>query len=224
MNLSRFRIASVASLAAMALVSLWGISRVGLDATVPIHWDANGNPNGYASSLVAFVTTPLIAVAVIAVLAAVPKIEPRRENLERSAGAYQTVAIALVLLMVLVHVGVVLAGTGSPMAMGTLVGVGIGGLFAILGNVMGQVRSNFMFGIRTPWTLSSDLAWDRTHRLIGRLWVGGGLAMVVLSLTGLLPLVIAVLIGFIVVTLAVAIVYSYRVWASDPDRRGGSTR
>ena len=219
MNLSRFYRVSAAVLLAMVLISAWGVSRVGLDATVPIHWNANGDADGYAASLVAFLTTPLIALALIALLAVVPRIEPRRSNLAKSAAAYETVAIALVLLMLLVHAGIVLAGAGNPIAMGTLVGAGVGGLFAVLGNVMGKVRSNFMFGIRTPWTLSSDLAWDRTHRLVGRLWVGGGLVMLVLSLTGLLPLVIAVMIAFIVVTLVIALVYSYRVWASDPDRR-----
>jgi uncharacterized membrane protein len=219
MNLSRFYRVSAVVMVGMAVVSGWGAFRVGLDATVPIHWNANGEADGYASSLVSFVVTPLIALGFIALLAVVPRIEPRRSNLAKSAAAYETVAIALVLLMLLVHVGVVLAGIGNPIAMGTLVGAGVGALFAVLGNVMGKVRSNFLFGIRTPWTLSSDLAWDRTHRLVGRLWVGGGLVMLVLSLTGLLPLVIAVMIAFIVVTLAVALVYSYRVWASDPDRR-----
>jgi uncharacterized membrane protein len=219
MNLSRFYRVSAAVLVAMALVSAWGVSRVGLDATVPTHWDANGHADGYASSLVSFLTTPLIALGLVALLAVVPRIEPRRANLAKSAAAYETVAIALVLLTLLVHVGVVLAGTGTPIEMGTLIGAGVGALFAVLGNVMGKVRSNFLFGIRTPWTLSSDRAWDRTHRLVGRLWVAAGIAIVVLSLTGQLLLVLSVMVAFIVVTLAVALVYSYRVWATDPDRR-----
>ena len=44
---------------------------------------------------------------------------------------------------------------------------------------MGQIRSNFMMGIRTPWTLSSDLAWEKTHRLGGWLFMVAGALMIV---------------------------------------------
>ena len=93
-------------------------------------------------------------------------------------------AIAVVLLLAVVHGSVVAAGSGVDVPIALVVGVGVGLLFAIIGNVLTTVRSNFMFGVRTPWTLSSDLAWDRTHRLVGRLFVVTGLVMVVLSLTG----------------------------------------
>ena len=52
-----------------------------------------------------------------------------------------------------------------------MVGLTIGRLFIVLGNVLGKVRSNFMFGVRTPWTLASDPRWNKTHRLVGRLFV-----------------------------------------------------
>ena len=225
MNLSRFYRVSAVVLAAMVIVTAWGLSQVGPDAEVPIHWNASGDPNGYGSALVAFVLVPLITLGIVALMAVVPRIEPRRENLQRSGSAYRSVAIALVLLMLAVHIAVVVAGTGNPVPMGALIGGGVGLLFAVMGNVLVTVRSNFMFGVRTPWTLSSDLAWDRTHRLIGRLFVIGGIGMVALALTGQLLWVISVMLGFIVVVLIVAVVYSYRVWASDPDRRpvgGGS--
>src|SRR5919204_301408 len=43
--------------------------------------------------------------------------------------------------------------------------------FAVLGNVIGKVRSNFWMGVRTPWTLASPKVWERTHRLAAWLWV-----------------------------------------------------
>ena len=77
-----------------------------------------------------------------------------------------------------------------------------------------------MFGMRTPWTLASDLSWNRTHRLTGRLWVAGGLVLALLSLAGARGEVLAgTLFGWLIVTMVGAVVYSYRVWARDPDRR-----
>jgi uncharacterized membrane protein len=202
----------------------WGIAVVGPDAVVPTHWGISGEADGYASALLAFLMTPAIAAGLLVLLVVIPRVEPRRENLARSANAYRTAMSALLVFMALVHAGVVLAGTGNPIPMGLLVGGGIGALFMVLGNVMATVRSNYLFGVRTPWTLASDLAWDRTHRLVGRLFFIAGLAMLLLALTGEMRLVIGVMIGFIVLVLVVAFGYSYRVWKADPDRRPTSGR
>jgi uncharacterized membrane protein len=218
-NLRRFYQASAAALVVMILVGAWGLLQVGPDATVPVHWNANGDADGYGSAVLAFALTPLIGLGVIALLAVIPRIEPRRANLLRSGSAYRTVAIALVVEVTVVQVAVVLAGVGSPLPMGTLIGGTIGVLFVVLGNVLGTVRSNFLFGVRTPWTLTSDLAWDRTHRLVGRMFVIAGGAMALFALTGQTQLVMGVMVVFVVVILVTATVYSYRVWLNDPDRR-----
>ena len=219
MSMRPFYRVSAAALLIMLAASAWGLIQVGPDATVPVHWNVNGDPDGYASALAAFAITPLIGLAVVGLLAIVPRIEPRRMNLQRSADAYRTVAIALVVLVVVVHLAVVLAAVGTPVPMGLLVGASVGVLFVIIGNVLGTVRSNFMFGVRTPWTLSSDRAWDRTHRLVGRLFVAAGLLLIPLAVTGQMALVVVVMLVFVVAILVTAVAYSYRVWRDDPDRR-----
>ncbi len=219
MSMRPFYRVSAAALLIMLAASAWGLIQVGPDATVPVHWNVNGDPDGYASALAAFAITPLIGLAVVGLLAIVPRIEPRRMNLQRSADAYRTVAIALVLLVVVIHLAVVLAAVGTPVPMGLLVGASVGVLFVIIGNVLGTVRSNFMFGVRTPWTLSSDRAWDRTHRLVGRLFVAAGLLLIPLAVTGQMALVVVVMLVFVVAILVTAVAYSYRVWRDDPDRR-----
>ena len=103
--------------------------------------------------------------------------------------------------------------------MAGIVGFGIGLLFIVMGNVLTTVRSNFLFGVRTPWTLSSDLAWDRTQRLVGRLFVLAGLTLVVLTLSGNVELVVAAMVAWLVVILVTSLGYSYHVWKHDPDKR-----
>jgi uncharacterized membrane protein len=88
-----------------------------------------------------------------------------------------------------------------------------------MGNVLTTVRSNYMFGVRTPWTLSSELSWDKTHRLVGRLFVVAGIGVFAASLLGQLLLVFWLLMGSVVVVLVVGFAYSYLVWRDDPDRR-----
>ena len=92
-----------------------------------------------------------------------------------------------------------------------------GGLFVVLGNLLGKVRPNWFVGIRTPWTLSSKLAWDRTHRAGGWVFV----------LLGVLTMATAVLhAGWALRVLGVAgvasllglVVYSYVLWRRDPEK------
>lgn len=55
-------------------------------------------------------------------------------------------------------------------------------LFVVLGNLMQNIKPNFFVGIRTPWTLSSEDNWKKTHRLMSKIWFFGGLVMLLLIL------------------------------------------
>ncbi len=225
MNLRRFYVVSVAALALQLGLSAWGLATMGAGATVPRHWNVEGRPDGFGPAGFAFLMIPAITAVVVVLMGVLPRIEPRRENLRRSAPAYRTVAFAFVALMTVIQAVEVLAGTGHDVPVGFVIGGGVGVLFVVVGNVLTTVRSTFLFGVRTPWTLSSDRSWDRTHRLVGRLLVLTGLAMVAIALTGQLVLVMAVLIGGIAISLTWGTWYSFRVWQSDPDRRpvGGAS-
>ncbi len=225
MNLRPFYRLAVIVVVSQVVVSAWGFAQVGLTAQVPIHWNAAGKANGYAPAWLGFLVVPAITAGLVGLLVLIPRIEPRRANLLKSSSAYTTIAMATLVLMLGVQLAAVAAGAGYNVPITALVGGGVGLLFVILGNVMTTVRSNFMVGVRTPWTLTSDLSWDKTHRLTGRLWVVGGVAILLSSLLGRTVLLLAVILVFSIGSVAVALVYSYRVWKSDPNRRsvgGGS--
>jgi uncharacterized membrane protein len=157
----------------------------------------------------------------------IPLIEPRRANLLASRKAYTAIWIAVVALGVAVHAAFVSRATGSDLVdPESLANFGIPILLVVTGNYLGKIRSNFLFGIRTPWTLASDLAWDKTHRLTGRLTVllGLGLLVVTLAWTESWLLFWAGVVGLALV-FTVAGVYSFRVWkreraAGEPQPRG----
>lgn len=225
MNLGRFYLVSAGTILLMLAAAVWGWLQVGPDASVPMHWNVNGVADGFASALVAFLVLPLVTLGIVGLMAVIPRIEPRRENLQRSADAYRTVAIAIVILMATIQLSVVLAGVGSDVPMALVIGLGMGAMFVVIGNVLTTVRSNFMFGVRTPWTLSSDRSWDRTHRLVGRLLVLTGLVIGILSLTGLMALVVIGMLVMLAISIGWGTYTSYREWQADPERRpvGGAS-
>ena len=85
-------------------------------------------------------------------------------------------------------------------------------LAALFAQVVGRVRPNFFVGIRTPWTLSDDQVWRRTHRVSGRLLFAGGLVAAVLC--ALLPASAAfgAAIALITIALGGPAVLSYFWW------------
>ena len=52
-------------------------------------------------------------------------------------------------------------------------------MMVYLGNVMPKFRMNWFCGIKTPWTLSSESVWRRTHRVAGRLYFAAGVLGVI---------------------------------------------
>ena len=77
----------------------------------------------------------------------------------------------------LVMVGIVITESFRPgtIQVATLVTAMCGILFMFIGNIMPKFRQNFFCGFRTPWALSDETVWNKTHRLAGRLMFGAGL-------------------------------------------------
>jgi uncharacterized membrane protein len=89
---------------------------------------------------------------------------------------------------------------------------------------MTRMRPNWFMGIRTPWTLSDDTVWRKTHRVGGYLFTAAGVIMVLAALLKL-PGLVFIVIGVAGVSALVPIGYSYLLWrqaqerATDPSPR-----
>mgnify|MGYP000079210153 FL=1 len=91
-----------------------------------------------------------------------------------------------------------------------------GALFAILGYAMPNIRQNYTIGVRLPWTIESEAAWDASHRFIGGIWILVGVATALLGYLGLsIAAILTLLIGL---TLSVAgtVFVAYRVYRREP--------
>jgi len=220
MNRRRLIWFSVAIVAAMLAFAAYAWVTLPAGAEVPIHWGPDGTVDGWASKTLGLLLLPLTAAGLALLLAGIPRFEPRRANLERSGKAYGAIWIAVILLLACVQVVIVATALGATVDMSRLTLFGIGALYLVIGNYLPKVRPNYLMGIRTPWTLTSDLAWDKTHRVGGRLFVIEGLVFIAMGIVGVSPEALAVvLIAGIVLLLVVSAVYSYRVWKVDPAKR-----
>jgi uncharacterized membrane protein len=187
---------------------------------IPVHWGLSGTPDRFGGKFEGLLGPALIAAAIYAVLLAAPRIDPRGAHYEAFAGPYTIIRTAFVGLMLGIAIMVQLAMRGRAVNVNLVAPVAIGVLFLLLGNYLPKIKSNWFIGVRTPWTLSSEESWRRTHRLAGWLFALSGVAIVVTTLLSPQMSIPAIPVSA-AVTAGVSIVYSYFVWKHDPMRSGG---
>lgn len=212
-------IASGITLAGMLALSLWAWSQVPEGQRIPVHWGPDGQPDRWGSRFEGLFTIPIATLLTAGLLGVIPRFEPRGLHLAQSRKAYVALWIALVLFLGAIHAALALSAVGRPVDVARIVPVGLGVLFLVVGNYLGQLRSNFTAGIRTPWTLSSELSWSRTHRAAGRLFAGLGLLLLACGLAGSSSATWIVALGGTFAGIAFLFVYSYLVWRRDPQKQ-----
>ena len=124
--------------------------------------------------------------------------------------------MSLALLVAVTQSAIINSGFGEAARLDHAVPVVAGAFFAILGNAMPNIRQNYTIGVRLPWTIESEAAWDAAHRFIGGIWIlvgaiTAGLGVLGLSAAAILALLIGLTFSF-VGTLFVA----YRVHRREP--------
>ena len=164
-----------------------------LPAQIPTHWGISGQVDDYSDKIMIFALSflPLLMMLIFVIA---PKIDPKKQAYEIHGKAYRTVTLVMVLFLSLVYAITTAVALGYDLPVDTLVKLGIAVVFIVLGNVLKQVRHNYFFGIRTPWTLASEEVWRRTHRLGSYAFILAGLfAFVSVFLKGALSFYIMII-------------------------------
>jgi len=201
-----------ALIAGAVLFSLAVYSR--LPEEVPVHWGLSGEPDRFGSRLEGAFLIPVMMIAVFAIMQWYPSRDPRSANIAKFRGAYDTIVTATIALLSGIHVLALGNALGWRIDMVKVGMVALGVMFILLGNLMPLARSNFIFGIRTPWTLSNESVWTRSQRV-------GGYAMVAAGIITIAAGFVAQPAGFIVAMVSlllsgvVPIVYSYILWSRE---------
>lgn len=203
----------------MLALSAYAWVKLPAGAIIPTHWGIDGQPDQYAGKTVGLLLMPLIAAGAALLFQLIMRIEPRQKNIRLSTRAYTIIYLAALGLLAVVHGLLVAAALGAHPDITLLLPLGLGVLFIIIGNYLGKLRSNFFAGIRTPWTLSSELSWDRTHRFGGKLFILLGAILLLSLFWHDSCLVMLLLIGEVVVLTIMLAVYSYTVWRLDLNRK-----
>lgn len=136
------------------------------------------------------------------------RIDPKRRNYEVFWPTYRYIGGVIVVGMGLVYATIV----GHVLHLATIrfAPTAYGIMFMLIANVLPRLRPNWWVGIRTPWTLSSEASWNRTHRLAGQLGIPIGTVIIILA--WVLPThraMILAIVGPIILWVLITVVASY---------------
>jgi uncharacterized membrane protein len=174
------------------------------------HWNASGQADGTISRFWGMFLFPFISLGITALLLAVPNIDPLKANIQKFKRYYYGFIAGFLIYFLYVYILTLGWNLGWRFNFSLAI-IPVIGLFTVLmGVLISKAKRNFFIGIRTPWTLSSDEVWDRTHNLGGKLFKIAGTFIILLSFIP--DIAIYVLLILIVGIVLWLVVYSYLVY------------
>jgi uncharacterized membrane protein len=197
------------------IISLYLINSLPAGIELPIHWNIDGEVDRYADATIALLFPPAIMIVILGIFSVLKKIDPRKQNIQLSNKAIAAFALAITLLMVTLEVSYIAILNGIEVPMMLVISFMVGIMLIVIGNYLGKTRSNFFVGIRTPWTLSSEAVWQKTHRLAGKLFMISGL-VIAISCWFIALVYLGYLIIFTVLHAAlIPCIYSWWLWKEE---------
>lgn len=171
----------VLAISAISITALIFIIRIVPDQ-IPLHWNAKGEIDRTGSKYTLWFLSFLPIILWI-LFKVIPLIDPKKESYKRHSKPYEIFKFLMIVVLVALLWIVVLYSIGFMLNIQVIATMIVGIVFIVTGNFMGQIRQNFTFGIKTPWTLASKNVWQKTHRLGGWTMLLGGILLIISGFT-----------------------------------------
>ncbi len=187
---------------------------------IPSQYDIHGNVSSYGTKYVLFII-PLITLITFIVKDAVSRLDPRQENFKTHMRTYNIliyIIIAFLCSIQLIILKVVYTSTLHLEFISILISI----ILIVTGNWLPKLKSNYFIGIKTPWTLSSEESWYKTHRFAGKVCVLVGVISIIftvvcflIDIASYVSLVFTV--SLLLLSMLYITVYSYKEYKKSDD-------
>lgn len=176
---------------------------------VPTHYDLSGQADGWGSAVYAVFFPPVLMLVLHWLCVILTVRDPG--NQKQNGKMFQLVLWIIPITSNLCCCGMYALALGKDFDITFWTVLGMGILFALLGNYLPKTRMNSTMGIKVSWAYTSGDNWNATHRFAGKLWFFGGIGMMFLAF---LPdgWAITALFLIILIISIVPMVYSWRYW------------
>ena len=146
---------------------------------VPIHFGSDGQADDWSSKPYAVFFMPIFLTAMQVFCLAMMHWDPKKKNIQRKPLGIMIWICPVVSLLV----AVITYGTAMDVGLDVnfLMILVLGVILALVGNYLPKCKQNYTMGLKLPWTLHDEENWNYTHRLAGKIWTVGGLAVIATS-------------------------------------------
>lgn len=181
---------------------------------ITTHWNFRGEADGFSSKGFGSFFFPGLLAFIYLLMVVLPYFDPKRDSYKDFEKPYKVFRYAMLLILSIVYWATGLYNIGYNINVGITTAFLIGLLMIVIGNYLGKLKLNWFVGIKTPWTLSSDNVWNKTHRLGGILFMAFG---VVIMVAPFLPEAIALgmFIGWTAILVVGTFAYSYWLYRKE---------
>ena len=166
----------------------------------------NGEITGYSSKMFAVVGLPAILTFVNLICIIATSADPRRKNINNKV--FSIVLSIVPVCSLLCGICIYANALGYKISVESIMPVFMGVLFLVLGFILPKCKQNYTIGIKLPWTLHDEKNWDKTHKLAGKLWICGGIIMIVSGLFNLTFIFVTIIFALVIIPT----VYSYLIY------------
>jgi uncharacterized membrane protein len=179
-----------------------------LPEQLPMHWNIEGNIDSYGPKWI----FPIFTIVIYILMLLAPQIDPWKKNYEKFGKSYYIIRILLISFFSIIFSTVITSGIGIKVNIERIMVPSLLIMFMLIGNYMSTLRFNWFVGIRTPWTMTNEEVWRKTHFFAGRLWFWASLIALPISFlftnSGLFVFFMTVVGGISIIP----IVYSYLLY------------
>jgi len=138
------------------------------EGKMAVHWNAEGLPDGYGSSFTGIWLLPIMTLGIYLLFLAIPRIAVYRKNIMGFYKYYFGFKVIFILFMVFVYASTIAFNLGYAINMTSFMIPALAVLMFYIGYILQYVKRNYFMGFRTPWALSSEKVWKKTHAVASK--------------------------------------------------------
>jgi uncharacterized membrane protein len=136
-----------------------------MPAKMASHWNFQGEADGYMNKAWALFFLPFLMIIFNLLFRFIPKIDPEKKNIDKFWDSYDSFILVFNIFFLYIYSMTIIWNTGLAINMNAVLMPAFALLFYSCGNLIKNAKRNYTIGIKLPWTLASDVVWDKTHKV-----------------------------------------------------------
>lgn len=173
------------------------------------HWGADGNADGFGGKAFVVFGPPIILLIFHFVCLLFTSLDKKQKD--QNQKALGIVFWILPAISLFTNGIMYRAAFGKEFNLTFFMPALLGVMFIFMGNYLPKVKQNRTLGIKISWALNNEENWNKTHRFGGKVWVVGGLILLLsifLPLTAMVWVMVCVIAAMVIIPM----VYSYSIY------------